>query len=282
MLSKRAAAKAGIEEKIHRMQCPICKEALALDTREALVCQEGHSFDISKKGYVNVLRQAPKENYEKALFESRQRLIHAGMYKGLIEKMRDMIEGRFASEKGGYLLDAGCGEGSHLCQLKTLLGDPWACFGLDIAKAGVALATDHRQDITWLVGDLAQLPIQNEGLEVILNILSPGHYETFKRVLKPEGVILKVIPTADYLKEIRQALFPGETYDNTRVMKHFEEHFDVIESQRVSYRFDVAPDLKADLLRMTPLTWQVSPETLEALDINSITVSLVIMVGRVK
>lgn len=282
MLTKKQAALMALKSKIHLMQCPICFSNLHLKDEGSMVCDQHHTFDLSKKGYINFLKQAPKENYEKDLFKSRQEVIKAGMYEPLMEAIHEIVMPLCRGIKHPSLLDAGCGEGSHLNDLRLRLNNSWHLFGLDIAKTGIHLATDHRNDTTWLVGDLAQLPIADKSLDVILNILSPGHYDSFKRVLKDEGVVIKVIPQRDYLKEIRQGLYPEKTYSNEQVRAHFERNFCVIQEKEVSYSFKLTELMKPKLLEMTPLTWQSGEEALKALKFNTIRVSLLILVGKGK
>ena len=54
--------------------------------------------------------------------------------------------------------------------------------------------------------------------------------QSFKRVLKPAGVIIKVIPGQDYLQELRDVVGVEQgkpTYSNEQVIKHFEENLKV-------------------------------------------------------
>jgi 23S rRNA (guanine745-N1)-methyltransferase len=41
--------------------CPICRGALTLENK-SLKCGNGHSFDIAKSGYVNLLKPGKKNN----------------------------------------------------------------------------------------------------------------------------------------------------------------------------------------------------------------------------
>ena len=68
----------------------------------------------------------------------------------------------------------------------------------------LAAKSDASWKVNWFVGDLTHLPIQSKSIEVILDIFSPANYAEFERVLKAEGVIIKVVPTSSHLKEIRQ------------------------------------------------------------------------------
>lgn len=58
----------------------------------------------------------------------------------------------------------------------------------------------------WFVADLANLPIADQSVAVIMNILSPANYQEFKRVLVDDGLIIKVVPRSDYLAELREAI----------------------------------------------------------------------------
>src|SRR5699024_11259625 len=84
--------------------------------------------------------------------------------------------------------------------------------GLDVSKEGVIMAAKNYKDTIWLVGDLANTPIGDGSCQVILNIFSPANYMEFKRVLAPNGLVVKVVPRANYLKELRQ-VFILETYN---------------------------------------------------------------------
>lgn len=53
----------------------------------------------------------------------------------------------------------------------------------------------------WFVADLKRLPVQNAAADVVLNVFSPADYGEFRRVLTPDGELLKVVPGPDYLLE---------------------------------------------------------------------------------
>src|SRR5699024_7795566 len=88
----------------------------------------------------------------------------------------------------------------------------------------------------------------------ILNILSPANYQEFKRILKPGGLLIKVVPGADYLKELR-ALGESENnaYCNQDVVDKFAEHFPVHNQYQVASPVELAEDPVDNLLSMTPL-----------------------------
>ena len=110
-----------------------------------------------------------------------------------------------SSETSTTVLDIGCGEGYYSRKLQEAYSEA-TFYAFDLSKESVQLAakSDASWKVNWFVGDLAHLPIQSKSMEVILDIFSPANYAEFERVLKDEGIIIKVVPTSSHLKEIRQ------------------------------------------------------------------------------
>lgn len=53
------------------------------------------------------------------------------------------------------------------------------------------------------------MPFASNHFSDVINILSPSNYQEFKRVLKPQGQIIKVMPNANYLQELRHLVYPS-------------------------------------------------------------------------
>src|SRR5690625_6690305 len=87
-------------------------------------------------------------------------------------------------------------------------------------------AAKHYENHMWLVADLAQPPLQDGVCDIMLNILSPSNYEEFNRLLTKDGLIIKVVPRSDYLKELRQYFYQEsekEEYSNIKSVELFKE-----------------------------------------------------------
>ncbi|EUJ32986.1 putative methyltransferase [Listeria floridensis FSL S10-1187] len=187
------------------------------------------------------------------------------------------------------LVDAGSGEGSPLFQLKTELGDKIQfAFGLDIAKEGVRQAARDYPDIIWVTADLANCPLQSSKIDVILNFLSPASYDEFARLLNQDGILIKVVPETDYLKEVRQFFYQGterSAYSNEKVTDRFREHFDVLNEQRVTVKKQLSKQELLDLIEMTPLGFDISEQKKQAFleaEITEITIDHRVIIGRKK
>ena len=259
-------------------RCPLCHSPLA--AREtSLRCEKGHDFALSKKGYADFCPAARAGAYDQALFDSRSRFISGGFYGELVEGLGRLLN-EYAPQ--GPLLDAGCGEGSFL---KALCPDPSArlCLGLDLSRPGIQRAARGGGGWLWAVGDLSRLPLQTGSVAAVLNVLSPANYPEFARVLRPGGVVLKVVPGARYLCEVRALVrdrLRQEEYSNDRVVKLFSDRFDLLSQREVCHTYPLTPEQGADLLSMTPLMQGIEKEQLDTAALTSVTIHLAILAGR--
>src|SRR5690606_17909713 len=165
-------------------------------------------------------------DYDREMFYSRNIVYKNGFFTPMLEDISGLIVEKLGSGlDGANILDAGCGEGSHMGHiidsLKSSTDSILKGVGVDISKEGIVLASKNYFDIIWCVADLANLPFMDSQFDVILNILSPANYEEFNRTLKDDGILIKVIPGNSYLKELRDIFYDGtekEVYSNDEVI----------------------------------------------------------------
>lgn len=266
-----------LEANLAKFRCPHCKSPFTGVQNHSLHCTNGHTFNINKKGYIHLLTSTHKTLYDTTLFAARNFIYEANIYEAFLV---DLMQQMQSLTQKSTVLDAGCGEGYFLNKIAQKLTEP-TYIGIDIAKDGLIAATKSESPIIWTVGDLANLPLQDNSLDLILNILSPANYEEFQRTLKPEGNLLKVVPGQDYLKEIRTAI-KGKPHSNELVIQQFSKHFKLIHTTSVTYPISITPELWTHLIRMTPMTASLSKEELHQLEQTpapTITIDLVILVG---
>lgn len=267
------------------LRCPLCEESLQVVQSKSLICPNRHTFDISHHGYVNMLSHSPKSRYNKALFEARKNIImESDLFKLLHEKISAVIDTYYAdSDTPAFILDAGCGEGSHLEKIlgnsrnRTLTG-----IGLDLSKAGIAQAAKRYKQSIWLVGDLAKSPLADHSMNMIVNIFSPSNYKEFKRILAPDGLIIKVVPRAAHLKELRNAISKEKSlYKNDETISLFKKHFTLTDIITVSDTRVLDKSERTHLVQMSPLAWDSNETTLGAFTTRScqITIDADILIG---
>lgn len=271
-----------IEKHPNLLGCPKCHTRFMRDNH-SIRCENGHLYNLSKKGTLYFLEKKVETEYNNTMLLHRQKMIQTGMYQPMLDKLAKIL----IKDKSTAVLDVGCGEGSFL-QLLAEKGTPGAKIGFDISKEGVELATNHPTEALWLVADLTNLPIQTNSLSHILNIFSPSHYHEFARVLKETGKVIKVIPGAYYLKELRTRVMEGtekENYSNEKVYRKFSEEMKLISEETLHYQFEIPESHYEDFLYMSPLHWQASESKKQELRLNpikKITIEVTILVGEVK
>ena len=262
--------------------CPICQENLTL-VESSLKCDYRHSFDLAKFGYVNLALQIKQSaNYDKENFQNRQQILEAGFYQAILEAVSDLLA---SSETSTTVLDIGCGEGFYSRKLQESHPDK-TFYAFDISKDSVQIAAKSEPNwaVNWFVGDLARLPIKDASMDILLDIFSPANYGEFRRVLSKDGILIKVIPTENHLKEIRQKVqdqLTNKDYSNQDIKNHFQEHFTILSSQTASLTKTITAAQLQALLSMTPLLFHIDQSKIDWSDLTEITIEAEILVGKV-
>ncbi|MFS9092025.1 methyltransferase domain-containing protein [Streptococcus australis] len=276
-----------IKPKLQRFQtatafaCPICQEALDL-VQQSLACPNRHSFDLSKFGYVNLAPQVKaSKDYDKENFQNRQLVLENGFYDHILNALSECLS---PLAHPVNILDIGCGEGYYSRSLQERHPDH-SFYAFDLSKESIQLAakSDQEWKVKWFVGDLAHLPLLDQSMDLLLDIFSPANYQEFKRVLAPDGRLIKVIPTAAHLQEIRQKVkdhLDQVDYSNEQIIQHFSDHFTIEQSLHCQERFELTPALREALLSMTPLLFHVDPAQIDWTDLTQVTISATILIGR--
>ena len=262
--------------------CPICQENLTL-VENSLKCNNRHSFDLAKFGYVNLAPQIKQSaNYDKENFQNRQQILEAGFYQAILEAVSDLLSN---SKNAKTILDIGCGEGFYSRKLQERHPDK-TFYAFDISKDSVQIAAKSEPNwaVNWFVGDLARLPIKDASMDILLDIFSPANYGEFRRVLSKDGILIKVIPTKNHLKEIRQKVqdqLTNKDYSNQDIKNHFREHFTILSSQTASLTKTITAEQLQALLSMTPLLFHIDQSKIDWSQLTEITIEAEILVGRV-
>ena len=261
--------------------CPICQENLAL-VEISLKCKNRHSFDLAKFGYVNLAPQIKQSaNYDKENFQNRQQILEAGFYQAILEGVSDLLA---ANPSAKTVLDIGCGEGFYSRKLQESHSDK-TFYAFDISKDSVQIAAKSEPNwaVNWFVGDLARLPIKDGSMDILLDIFSPANYGEFRRVLSKDGILIKVIPTKNHLKEIRQKVqdqLTNKDYSNQDIKNHFQEHFTILSSQTASLTKPITAEQLQALLSMTPLLFHIDQTKIDWSQLIEITIEAEVLVGQ--
>jgi len=248
-----------INQHLQAFRCPYCHEAMVSAENHSVVCEKGHRFNISKKGTLHLMKQNANTDYDATLFQHRYELAQSGFFEPLLEELLPYLSA--GEEK--FIVDIGCGEGSHLSWLSKFVQAPLC--GMDIAKEGIHQASVHfGNQALFFLGDLANLPFADESCGTLLNILTPSNYQEFMRVLAPGGSLIKVIPGNDYLSQLRQQLYRSnpekQTYSNADILERVRSECPQVTFEEVRYTVNLTDAIYRHLLEMTPLYWGATPE----------------------
>ncbi len=269
--------------------CPLCHSSMKVIELKSLICSNRHTFDFTKQGAINLTTRHVKTKYSKDLFEARRNLIVQNrFFEPLSEAIAHMVNHYVVGENETLsIIDMGCGEGSHLVNICAQVQSISVVgVGVDLSKEGIFVAAKHYSDKIWVVADLTNTPFKNEQFDVILNILSPANYMEFKRLLKADGVVVKVVPQSGYLQELRETFFDEhekQSYSNDDTVERFGDYFQVVDRSRLQYTVTLRQQSIQSLVQMTPLSWSAKEERLKSFleeDSAKITVDLDLLVGK--
>jgi 23S rRNA (guanine745-N1)-methyltransferase len=210
--------------------CPVrdCRQPLSHEERR-LVCPRGHSFDVARSGYINLLQ--PQERRSKqpgdatAAVGARRRLHDRGVTKPLLDGIAEMV----AASPNDIVLDAGCGDGFYLGGLARAAG--LEAHGIDISTPAIDAAARRYPEYEWIVANADRLiPYSDGAFSLVLSITARMNSAEFRRVLRPQGRLMVALPAPDDLIELR-----GAGRDRTAfAMETFAKDFVLVEQSRVT------------------------------------------------
>jgi len=249
------------------LTCPRCGERLAR-AENALRCGRGHSYDLAREGYVNLLLANQKASTSpgdtKAMAASRRAFLDKGYYAPLSDRINSLIaeEVQGSEAAGMTILDAGCGEGYYLHRLREALPSVSECYGLDISKEAIRLAAKYK-NACFVVASIHQhLPFAPSSLDVVMNVFAPRNPAEFARVLRPGGRTLVVVPAEGHLAALHDALgLPRiDGGKERRAVADFDGALVPTRSETMRYRRALSGEDVLRLIQMTPTFWHLSEE----------------------
>ncbi len=226
------------------LQCPVrdCQMALVREGRR-LRCKRGHSFDVARSGYVNLLQ--PQERRSKhpgdtaAAVAARRRLHDRGVTEPLLRAIADIL----MASPGDIVLDAGCGDGFYLGSLASQTG--FEAHGVDISIPAVDAAARRYPGCEWIVANADRaVPYADRSFSIVLSITARMNAGEFRRVLRDDGRLLVAIPAPDDLIELR-----GAGRDRSaRTVETFAQGFTLVDRRRATTAADLDAAAVHDVL----------------------------------
>jgi 23S rRNA (guanine745-N1)-methyltransferase len=266
--------------------CPVCGGDL-IRVSNTLRCENRHSYDIARQGYVNLLmsnRSSLKHHGDdKLMVNARRDFLDRGYY----EPLRDAVVNAVVSysDNTPHIVDSGCGDCWYtLGVLNALTADGKApvITGIDISKDALIAGGRRSRDFTLCVASASRLPVRTSSADLLLNIFSPLEPEEFSRVLKPGGYLIRAVPMERHLWSLKKAIYDNP-YENPPANLsvpgfELEATSDVLRSITIDDPEDIQ-----NLFKMTPYYYKTGREDQEKLsNLDSLTVELEVIVAVYK
>lgn len=234
--------------------CPLCGQKLSREEKQYL-CPGGHSFDIARQGYVNLLTvqqkhsRSPGDTREQVL--SRRAFLESGFYLPISEELN-----RAALDYGaqGPILDVGCGEGYYSVRLAQAMGAE--LMGLDISKEAVRCAAGTYKGPTWLCATAAHIPVEENALGTLTSLFALTLPEEFHRVLRRDGLFFQVLAAEDHLLGLKSIVYEKLTHKEKNTVPALPG-FRLLESRPIRFSFQLEGNQIQSLFAMTPHLFRI-------------------------
>lgn len=280
------------------LRCPLCGGALApphaapasfttLRGVRSLGCAEGHSFDAARQGYLSLLTgNTNAANADSTdMVTARTLFLEAGHYEPLARALAATVAELCPPD--GTVMDAGAGTGYYLAAVLDALPGSVG-LGLDASKFALRRAAGAHPRAGAATWDIWKpLPVVSGAADVVINVFAPRNGPEFQRVLRPDGALVVVTPTARHLGELPASLgmLSVDAAKEDRLHRTLSGHFrqertDVVEREVAMTDEDVR-----NLILMGPSAHHLSAEdvhrSVASLDTPlTVTVSFLVSVYR--
>lgn len=238
------------------LSCPVCGESLRAGER-TYTCQNGHSFDTARQGYVNLLcgKGAATHGDNAQMIAARRRFLSGGYYAPLANALTDSLK-KYA--KGSpTLLDIGCGEGYYTeAAHRAIEPIGGKIYAFDISKDALK-ATAQRKVSSLFVASAYKMPVLDESVDIVTLFFSPLAKEEILRVLRPEGLFVTAYPGEQHLWGLKKAIY--DTPYLNRPEDTETEGFTLLEKTDISREIFLPYNAAImDLFAMTPYYYKTS------------------------
>ena len=235
-------------------QCPLCAQLLRREEKR-YVCPQGHSFDIARQGYVNLLTVQQKHSLDpgdtRQQVLSRRAFLESGFYAPISEALNQAALDYNAQ---GEILDVGCGEGYYSARLAAALG--LSLTGLDISKEAVRCAAGQYKAYAWLCATAAHIPVPDGSVGTLSSLFALTLPGEFRRVLRKNGLFLQVLAAEDHLLGLKSIVYDVLTHKQKDTAPALPG-FALLESRQIRFDFTAEGEQIQRLFAMTPHLFRI-------------------------
>lgn len=247
--------------------CPTCTQPLWIhEASQGLYCENKHHLDKNEQGYW-VFSAAKKPKLDsRQVMRAKRYLLESGIFSPLTNAMALVISDSvndlpILQQSQLTQLDFDCGEGFYMRALASKLSADLPTITLEqtgIAEAENALfaAAKSAPSNTYITSQFKSLPFVDSSFDLVTLIDKPLKGKELYRVLKDNGILLKVSPAPRHLWQIKSHIYTDLT--EKALDLSIPIGFELVKSQRVSFVLPCKGEDALTLLDMTPYAWRVS------------------------
>ena len=248
--------------------CPTCNKNLCYNDKE-YKCENGHLFDRSKYGYINLLMSNKSTSHhgdDLNMIKARTSFLNLGYYDKLRQNVCNSAT-KYCND-GYKVCDIGCGEGYYTIEIAKQLSSKYnnlVFSGIDISKDALKSASRSCKEIEFGVASAYKLPYETKSQNLILNMFAPYSFEEYTRIANDECYMIRVFPAEKHLYDLKKSVYE-KVYENEIDTFEFDG-FDLLEKSRLTYSITLKnnDEIKA-LFDMTPYSYKTSREDMSKLN----------------
>lgn len=236
------------------LHCPLCKSTFDDAQTRVVRCANGHSFDLAKEGYLNLLpvnaKRSKQPGDSAAMVAARRHWLGKGHYQPLVDEI-----GSYLAHLSEFsYLDLCCGEGYYTRQLAQ---NAESYIGVDISKFAVKAAAKADSRGVYAVASTRDIPVDTASFDVVTCLFGFYSPDEVLRVLKPGGEIILVHTGPNHLiearraiyQDVRETVFTPPEFTNTRSVE-----------SSLSYTIECDAEQTLNLIEMTPHAYRVAKD----------------------
>ena len=244
-----------LAEAVHLLRCPVCADDLAV-ADGALRCDAGHSFDVARQGYVNLV---PGSADTAEMVEARDEFLRTGQFDRVT---RALVLQTGGLDAPGAVVDLGAGTGHHLSHTLDALPRNVG-IAIDSSPAALRRAARSHERVAAVGADVWKpLPLKDGVAALVLSVFAPRNPAEIARILAPRGNFLAATPKSRHLYELVGPLgllsVPDDKED--RLDAQLAGHLELVSRNTIEYAMFLSRDEAAQLVRMGPSAWHVDEQ----------------------
>jgi 23S rRNA (guanine745-N1)-methyltransferase len=245
---------------VAQLRCPVCGDRLRVNGA-ALRCPAGHSFDLARQGYADLTAGRPTHAGDTAeMISARDALLGAGHFRVLTQALVDALGDRAP----GLVVDAGAGTGHHLAAVLDARPHDLG-LAVDVSKPALRRAARAHPRLAAVRADVWRgLPVAAGAAAAVLDAFAPRSGPEFRRILRPDGLLVVATPGPGHLGELVAALdlVRVDPAKDERLTATLAPWFSRLGGRRYRWVMKLTPGEAVDAVAMGPSAWHTDRQRL--------------------